>query len=146
LSADLYGLQRKYGRPRTLSDPFHDNSPASLREPLRRNDSELRWGDFKTLLGPHLPAGAYEEVAYFLPLAFDCISNDKTIALDLCSSVVWFCSKYEEQLTADRVVDAARGQLHGLLRQWTSEFNVTHFDRLMCVEKMLGEAAIPRFG
>jgi hypothetical protein len=129
LSGDLCDLKRKYGRPRALSDPFYDNTPASLRELLSRGDSELRWRDFKTLLGPHLPAGTYEEVAYFLPLAFDCISNDKTVALDLCSSVVWFCSKYEEQLTADKVVDAARGQLRGLLRQWTSQFNVTHFDR-----------------
>jgi hypothetical protein len=139
LSGDLCDLKRKYGRPRALSDPFHDNTPASLRELLRRGDSELRWGDFKTLLGPHLPAGTYEEVVYFLPLAFDCIHNDKTVALDLCSSVVWFCSKYEEQLTADKVMDAAREQLLALPRQWTSQFNVTHFDRSMCVEKGWGK-------
>jgi len=135
LSRDLYSLNRKYGRPRVLSDPFHDNTPASLRELLGKGDSELRWGDFKTLLGPHLPAGTYEEVAYFLPLAFDCIRTDKAIALDLCSSLVWFCSKYAEQLTADKVADAARDQLLGLLHQWTSQFVVTHFDRSMCVER-----------
>jgi hypothetical protein len=135
VSRDLYSLNRKYGRPRVLSDPFHDNTPASLRELLRKGDSELRWGDFKALLGPHLPAGTYEEVAYFLPLAFDYIRTDKALALDLCSSLVWFCSKYTEQLAADRVVDAARDQMLGLLRQWTSQFVVTHFDRSMCIER-----------
>jgi hypothetical protein len=135
LSRDLYSLNRRYGRPRTLSDPFHDNTPAGLRELLRKADSEFHWGDFKTLLGPHLPAGTYEEVAYFLPLAFDCVRADKAIALDLCSSLVWFCSKYAEQLAADKVVDAARDQLLGLLRHWTSRFAVTHFDRSMCIER-----------
>jgi hypothetical protein len=135
LTRNLYELQRRYGRPRVLSDPFHDNTPATLRDLLSKADSDLRWGDFKTLLGPHLPAGTYEQVAYFLPLAFDRIRADKTVALDLCSSLVWFCSEYQEQLAADKVVDTARDQLLDLLRQWTSRFNVTHFDRSMCVAK-----------
>jgi hypothetical protein len=135
VNPDLNELQRRYGRPQVLSDPFHDNSPAGLKSLLRRTDGELRWGDFKILLGPFLPAGTYEEVAYFLPLAFDCICADKTVALDLCSSLVWFCSEYDEQLTADRVIGAARERLLGLLREWTSRFNLTHFDRSMCVAK-----------
>jgi hypothetical protein len=63
VSRDLYELQSKYLRPGALSDPFRDNTPATLRELLRNTDSELRWGGFNALLGPHLPAGTYEEVA-----------------------------------------------------------------------------------
>jgi len=135
LESDLYLLQRKHARPRALTDPFNDNAPANLTALLRKGDSELRWGDFKTLLGPHLPAGTYEEIAYFLPLAFDYIRSDDAVALDLCSSLVWFCSEYKDQLAADRAIDTARHQLLGLLRKWTSQFNVVHFDRSMCLEK-----------
>lgn len=134
MKGDLYLLQRKHARPRALTDPSNDNAPADLKALLRKGDGLLRWGDFNTLLGPHLPAGTYEEVAYFLPLAFDYIRSVDTVALDLCSSLVWFCSEYKEQLAADRAIDTARQQILGLLRNWTSRFNVAHFDRSMCLD------------
>jgi hypothetical protein len=118
-----------------LSDPFRDNSPAGLHELLSKSDAELQWGDFKALLGPHLPAGTYEEVVYFLPLAFNCIRADPKVALDLCSSLAWFCSKYQEQLAGDKFADIVRDELRALLRDWTSRFNLTHFDRSTCLEK-----------
>lgn len=135
MKGGLYLLQRKHARPRALTDPFNDNAPPDLKALLGKGDGELRWGDFKTLLGPHLPAGAYEEVAYFLPLAFDYIRSDAAVALDLCSSLVWFCSEYKDQLASDKAIDTAREQLLGLLREWTSQFKVAHFDRSMCLEK-----------
>jgi hypothetical protein len=78
---DLHALQRKHPRPKRLSDPFHDNTPESLRELLSKSDTDMRWADFACLLGPHLPAGTYEEVAYFLPLAFDYIGANEKDAL-----------------------------------------------------------------
>ena len=135
MNRDLRNLQRRHPRPQVLSDPCRDNTPAGLKHLLRKKDGELRWGDFKTLLGPFLPAGTYEEVAYFLPLAFDLIRSDEHVALDLCSSLAWFCSKYNEQLEADKVRGAARNELLDLLRYWTSRFKLTHFDRSECVAK-----------
>jgi hypothetical protein len=135
VKSDLYKLQRKHPRPGALSDPHQDNTPGGLKRLLRKTDGELRWGDFKTLLGPFLPAGTYEEVAYFLPLAFDLIRSDRSVALNLCSSLAWFCSEYNEQLETDRVGGAARDELLSLLCEWTSQFKLTHFDRSMCVAK-----------
>lgn len=135
MSRDLDYLQVKYGRPRVLSDPFSDNTSTDLCKLLAKPNAELRWGDYKTLLGPHLPAGTYEEIAYFVPLAFDCIRTETTAALELCSSIVWFSSQFKERLTADKVCDSVRAQLLGLLRLWTSAFKVVHFDRSMCLEK-----------
>jgi len=134
-----------------LSDPFHDNTPAGLRDLLSKADSDLDRGDFRTLLGPHVPAGTYEEVVYFLPLAFDFIRTDPAVALDLCSSLVWFCSKYNRELSADKAVEAARRELLGLVHQWTSRFDVTHFDRPMCLAKgwfklQYFDLGLPRFG
>jgi hypothetical protein len=132
---DIYALQRKYRRPGVLSDPFHDNNSASLRDLLLKQDSELQWGDFKTILGPHLPAGTYAESAYFLPLALDHLLAKPADALDLCSSVVWFCAEYNGRLEEDRVLPAVRARLGGLLRKWTERFSVVHFDRSACLTK-----------
>src|SRR5690242_9368922 len=43
---ELYSLQRKHPRPKRLSDPFHDNTPESLRELLSKSDTDMGWGDF----------------------------------------------------------------------------------------------------
>jgi hypothetical protein len=94
MTSELHILHRKYRRPKTLSDTFHDNTPAGLRELVAKPDERLGWGDFKDLLGPHLPAGTYDEVVYFLPLAFDHVRAKNWDALDLCSSLAWFCSEY----------------------------------------------------
>lgn len=135
MSRDLYKLQRIHRRPHVLSDPFHDNIPAGLRDLLSKADSELSWGDFRILLGPHVPAGTYEEVVYFLPLAIDHMRACRRDALDLSSSVVWFTSKYQDYLAHDKASDMVRAELLSLLREWTSRFRVSHFDRSGCLEK-----------
>lgn len=135
MSSDLFALQRKHPRPKSLSDPYDDNTPQRLREILRKSDADLAWADFKTLLGPHLPAGTYEEVAYFLPLAFEFIRTHKADALDLCSTLVGFCAQNHAELESDGARDAARSRLLGLLREWTSRFQITHFDKFMCERK-----------
>jgi hypothetical protein len=135
MTPDLFSLQGKHPRPQSLSDPFHDNTSVSLRQLLSKPDDALRWGDFTILLGPHLPAGTYDEVAYFLPLAFNCIRANKGDALDLCSSLVWYCSEYANDLASDGVLDSARGELRDLLRDWTARFTIIHFDKSACVAK-----------
>jgi hypothetical protein len=132
---DIAALQRKYSRPARLSDPCHDNSAKSLQDLLALSDDELTWSDFRTLLGPHLPAGTYQEVAYFLPLAFRYIREHPDEALDLCSSLVWFCSEYSKQLQADGFLESVREAIAGLLHHWTKSFELMHFDELACRAK-----------
>jgi hypothetical protein len=135
MTSELHILHRKYGRPKMLSDPFHDNTPAGLRELVAKPDERLGWGDFKDLLGPDLPAGTYDEVVYFLPLAFDHVRAKNWDALDLCSSLAWFCSEYSDRLASDNVVEAARAELGALLREWTARFAIVHFDKSACASK-----------
>lgn len=90
----LFALQRKHPRPRSLSDPFHDNTSDSLRQLLSKPD-----------------------------------------ALDLCSSLIWFCSEHANDLASDKALESARGELRDLLRDWTARFVLIHFDKSACVGK-----------
>jgi hypothetical protein len=124
-----------YPRPRSLSDPYRDYTPDHLAALLATPDEDLTCHDFQCLLGPFLPAGTYEESAYFLPLAFDYILAHDDDALDLVTSLVWFASQFALQLQRDRVLDAARTSLKSSLDYWTSGFTILHFDRDACRAK-----------
>jgi hypothetical protein len=135
---EMIAIQRKYSRPTRLSDPHDDNCPESLRDLLATADSDLKWYDFRTLLGPHVPAGTYEEVVYFLPLAFRYIREHPDDALDLCTSIIWFCSEYAQRLHADGFLESARAAISDLLRHWASTFEVVYFDEAACRAKGWG--------
>ena len=98
-------------------------------------DAKLQWHHYRWLLGPYSTAGTYEEVLYFLPLAFDHVIAHDESALDLITSVVWFTSEYDERLRHDRLRNAVRDRLRDCLSHWTSEFRIIHFDREACREK-----------
>jgi hypothetical protein len=127
-----------YSRPKSLSDPFHDNTRATLKRVLRTPEQSLTWSDFKILLGPYVPAGTYEETCYFLPLAFSYILAHDDDALELITSLVWYCSEYAEKLRADKIVDAARSGIRGCFEHWTKQFDVVHFDSEGCRAKGWG--------
>lgn len=125
-------------RPQSLSDPFHDHTQEYLQSLLATPDDDLTWHDYQMLLGPFLPAGTYEESAYFLPLAFDHLLSCEDNSLDLVGSLVWFTSEYSYQLDRDGVLDVARSKLRQCLDHWTSHFTVIHFDADACRKKGWG--------
>ncbi|MFN0197455.1 MAG: hypothetical protein ACKVT0_11980 [Planctomycetaceae bacterium] len=126
-----------YPRPRSLSDPFFDYSPEHLSGLLATPDDKLQLNDFQSLLGT-LPAGTYEESAYFLPLAFDYLFDHDDDALHLITSLVWFASEYATNLCQDGVLDFVRSELKQILNVWTDKFTVIHFDADACREKGWG--------
>ena len=128
-------LKLPYARPRSLTDPFCDHTPDHLASLLATPDRDLKWHDFQCLLGPFLPAGTYEESAYFLPLAFDYILTHDDDAFDLVTSLVWFASEYASQLQRDNSLDAVRTKLKYCIDQWTGDFTILHFDHDACREK-----------
>lgn len=87
----------------------------------------LSWVELRWLLGPHGPAGTYEEVVYFLPLAFDHIQQDRGNAIELTSAVVGFVSLFASNLESDGALEAAR--LNDLLHHWSQDFSVIHETR-----------------
>lgn len=134
LNLDINFIVR-HQRPQILSDPYHDFSENRLTEILEKKDCELTWSDFSDLFGPHLPAGSYEEVVYFLPLAFLEIQNNSDDALDLITPVFVFCSKNYVQLTIDGNIEFVNHHIIQCLKQWTNSFEIKHFDKSACLKK-----------
>lgn len=134
----MSALDLPYSRPASLSDPFHDFSAEMLAGILETPDAKMTWWHYQQILGPFLPAGTYEEAAYFLPRAFDHIRSHDDDALDLVTSLAWFISEYRPKLEADGAIGACRALMESCLDQWTAEFRVIHFDRAGCQEKGWG--------
>lgn len=128
-------LRPRQPRPTKLSDPHQDCSEQTLRILVSTPDSEMDWQHYKTLLGPHLPAGTYDEVVYFLPLAINRLWHHEEEALDLCSSIIWFASEYADEMERDGLLTAAREEMLALLQHWTRDFRVQHFDEHACKAK-----------
>jgi hypothetical protein len=121
-----------------LSDPHHDNFKYALKELLNTPDESLNFSQFRSLLGPYLPAGTYEETCYFLPFAFTYILTHDDDALELVTSLVWYCSEYTDKLRADRILEDSRQGIRECLDHWTKQFEVVHFDAEGCRAKGWG--------
>lgn len=67
----------KYQTPTHLSDPGGDFSPEELNRILSKADAELDWADFDCLFFGKMPAGTYEEVRYYIPLACAYLENQR---------------------------------------------------------------------
>ncbi|NQT93133.1 MAG: hypothetical protein HQ559_10265 [Lentisphaerae bacterium] len=109
-----------------------------LTEIIETPDGSMTWWHFKQILGPFLPAGTYEEAAYFLPLAFDYILSHDDDSLELVTSLAWFISEYRDQLEAVSALAACRDWMTLCLRTWTKDFTVIHSDRGACEKKQWG--------
>lgn len=128
----------KYRRPQRLSDPGSDFSEGMLKDLLRKADSDLRWSDYRNLLGPYLPAGTYEEVIYFLPGAFTYLQENEDDALELVSAVFGFCSINIDRLRDDHLDQAVRDRVRASFDFWVRDFKVEHLDRQKCSNKGWG--------
>jgi hypothetical protein len=128
-------LTVRYPRPKRLSDPCFDFTPRVLEELLAKRDEQLDWRDYQALFGPHLPAGTYEEVVYFLPTAFDYLLTHPDESLDLVSPIIGFVSKNSTQLESDGLLEPVRQKLRECFQTWTNEFIILHFDQEACAAK-----------
>lgn len=129
-------------RPTKLSDPFWDFTEELLEELLNTPDNEMNWRHYQNFLGPHLPAGTYDEVVYFLPRAFDymvaCIMKahdfdwenyqppNNEILEYVPRAIVGFCSHHAEELQSDGILPHVREAIRECLRLWITKFEVVH--------------------
>ncbi len=116
----------KYPRPKKLSDPGYDFSRTDLDKLLATPDSQMGMREYRDLLGPELPAGIYEEVIYFLPLAFRYFISHDANKLDLITAIIGFCSYAKGRLEKDKLADEVRDCLYECLAFLTHEFEVFH--------------------
>jgi hypothetical protein len=128
-------LYSKHRRPTRLSDPHHDFTSSALAELLSVSDDRMTWQHFSALLGPHLPAGTYAEIAYFFPRAVDYLLANHNDALDLITPIVGFASNNSKEFEQDGLHSAARDALLICLASLTAEFAVVHFDKAACAAK-----------
>jgi len=125
----------KRKRPENLSDPGKDFSSWHLQDILAKPDCELIWSDFQDLFGPHLPAGTYEEIVYFLPFGFQYLVLPESESLDTVSAVFGFCSKNSFGLEKDGIKEQVDQAILGCLDFWTQCFEIVHLDEKACKRK-----------
>ncbi len=128
----------KFKKPRKLSDPYNDFTEEILARLLKLKDDEFGWSEFSHLFGPHLPAGTYDEVMYFLPRAFSCLKNCEKDALELVAPVFGFCSKNLKNLKRDELDLSVKNEINQCFDFWMRDFRVEHFDSQMCKAKGWG--------
>lgn len=121
-----------YPRPAQLSDPENEFTDDFRRAILAKSDADLTWEDLQAIHGPFLPAGTYEEGAYFLPLALNHIAAHEDSAPELLPGIAWFISVHADRLESDHALIPARECLEECLQLWTSRFEVVHLDHVAC--------------
>ncbi|MBC7813930.1 MAG: hypothetical protein H7175_22440 [Burkholderiales bacterium] len=111
----------KYPRPKKLSDPFRDFSGDTLAKLLATPDDELSNVQYRLLFGPHLPAGTYEEIVYFVPGAFRYLL-EKADSYEFTYSLIGFVSQNAERLKEDGILEIVRDCIRECLAHWTEKF------------------------
>ena len=115
----------KYQKPTCLSDPGSDFSPEELNRILSRDDAELDWADFDCLFFGKMPAGTYEEVCYYIPLACAYIENQRDACDFFEHFSIWIEDNYA-RLKEDGFVNLIVSAFHNLFRKATSSFDLKY--------------------
>ncbi len=134
----MTSFKTNYKKPKKLSDPYYDFTPCMLNDLLRKSDEELIWSDYANLFGPHLPAGTYEEVMYYLPKAFHYLKLNEEDSLDLVTPIFGFCSINLEKLADDGLSATIKSNILECLNYWIREFRIVHYDKPACLKKGWG--------
>ncbi len=125
---------RRPPRPRALSDPHNDWTDELCRALLAVKDADLTWREFKAFYNP-CPAGTFEEVAYYLPLAIRYLVERRDGFGEFLDGFATWLSEHAEDLEDLGATDAVTTGLANVLHAWTSEFHIIHFDEAACRAK-----------
>ena len=115
----------KYQKPTCLSDPGGDFSPEELNRILSKTDAELEWADFDRIFQGRMPAGAYEEVRYYIPLICAYIEKQRDACNFFEHFSIWIEDNYA-RLKEDGFVDPVVSAFHALFRKATSSFDLEY--------------------
>ncbi len=100
------GIKLSYSRPVALSDPYQDFDPSELTQIINTPDTEVAWNELSCIFQAYLPAGAYEECAYFVPHALNFIEGDTDTAGDLATHFIWWIAENKSNLVNDGVYNS----------------------------------------
>ena len=108
-----------------LSDPGSDFSPEELNRILSKKDAELDWADFDCLFSGKMPAGTYEEVRYYIPLACAYIEKQGDACNFFEHFSIWIEDNYA-RLNEDGLIAPVASAFHALFRRATSSFDLEY--------------------
>ncbi len=124
-----------YRRPIKLSNPYHHFSRKVVDRIIQTKDDRLTWSDFNTIFHWGTPAGSYQEIVYFLPLALRHIKNNPRDALDFMSGVFCFIGSNAPNLESDSLHLNTTEAIEEVFQERTRQFAVAHYDADACREK-----------
>jgi hypothetical protein len=124
-----------YHRPSKLSNPHEHFSQREVDRVIKMRDDQLTWSDFNMIFHWGTPAGSYEEIVYFLPLALCHIREKPIDALEFMSGVFCFIDSNIQNLASDSLDGKTVVAIEEIFQAWTSRFIVAHYDADACREK-----------
>ena len=82
--------QIPYPRPTKLSDPNYDFSPEECAAILAVPDEKMGFQELRNIFQSYLPAGTYEECAYFIPRVLRFLDERDEEVCDLADDfLIW---------------------------------------------------------
>ena len=118
----LSDMEIPYKRPFVFSDPNRDFSKEELEKIILTKDSELGVYELQCIFQRYLPAGHYDECAYFAPIAIDRIQSGCEEAASLLYNFIFWCQDNVIHLEEDDVLTDILGCLCDCFKVWTKEF------------------------
>jgi hypothetical protein len=128
-------FQTPHHRPTKLSNPHRHFSQSTVDRIIQSDDEHLTWSDFKIIFHWGTPAGSYDEIVYFLPLALRLMKNNPRDSLEFMPGVLCFIEHEIQRLESDSLDQSTRRAIEEIFQAWTSRFVVVHYDVAACRAK-----------
>lgn len=94
-----------FQRPQKLSDPFRDFSQEELQQIINTKDNQMGFHELNCLFNSFLPAGTYDEVVYFFPIALDYVFKKKEEWFTLFDNLLTWVMVHRECLEKDELLN-----------------------------------------
>src|SRR5215467_11322933 len=122
-------------RPLRLTNKGCCFSNKEIKDILAKPNEEFGFYEYRTIFTISRCVGTYEELVYFLPLAFDHLRINPEDGLEYMSSLIHFVSFEEKQLEKDKLLEQVESELKKCFENWTKIFEVEHYDKEDCRKK-----------
>lgn len=121
-------MQKKYGRPQQLTDPYKDfeGYEEKLVKIINKNDEELNFEDFGLIFSMFLPAADYREGLYFVPLCFEKMEKACPFERNVCVSLFWYIEHFRDNLEADGFYTDCVREIENYFGMITKDFVVVN--------------------
>lgn len=116
--------QIPYPRPTKLSDPDCDFGAEECVAILAVPDEKMGFQELRSIFQSYLPAGTYEECAYFIPRVLQFLDDRNEDVSDLADDFLVWVGEYKADLEKDGLFVPIRLHLQELLRASLSELRI----------------------